>query len=469
MKKWFSLLIVVVLLSTVIGSASAAEPTIDWMKYKGTKLNLILNKHPYSESLIGLLPDFENATGIKVSYEILAEEEYFEKLRLELSTGTGQYDVFMTGPMLEWEYTAAGWLEPLDPYMNDPAKTDAAFWKVDDFYPALLAANRWNLHVGGGIGEGHQWAIPVMVETYVIPYRADLLEKYNLKPPTTLPEMKDVAVALRKGEGGEFYGVVTRGLRTMATVATGFLSTMMSYADTKLPDFDIVDGKLKCVINQPPLVEATQLWVDMIKEAGPPGWTSITWYDGKELFASGQYGMYPDCDFFAYSYENPETSQVAGKVGYVTSAKKPGGNPASAIWTWALAMSSVSKNKDAAWYLIQYCTSPEALLKGTVEYNNLNPTRASVWEHPDVVKMTENWGGGTYRASVGENLANWARLGWTPEPEIWNVGDRWAEALHEVWSGTKNAQQALDDAAADIEMMLENAGVKPGPLPGAEK
>ena len=130
MKKWFSLLIVVVLLSTVIGSASAAEPTIDWMKYKGTKLNLILNKHPYSESLIGLLPDFENATGIKVSYEILAEEEYFEKLRLELSTGTGQYDVFMTGPMLEWEYTAAGWLEPLDPYMNDPAKTDAAFWKV---------------------------------------------------------------------------------------------------------------------------------------------------------------------------------------------------------------------------------------------------------------------------------------------------------------------------------------------------
>ena len=133
---------------------------------------------------------------------------------------------------------------------------------------------------------------------------------------------------------------------------------MMSYADTVQPDFELTeDGTLKCVINQDPLVEATQIWVDMILEAGPPGWTSITWYDGKELFASGQYGMYPDCDFFAASYENPETSMVAGKVGYTTSAMKPGGEPASAIWTWALAMSAASQNKEAAWYLIQYATN----------------------------------------------------------------------------------------------------------------
>ena len=463
MKKWLSLLIVVVLVSTVVGTVFAAEPEFDWKKHEGTELSLILNKHPYSESLIGLLPDFEEATGISVGYEILAEEEYFEKLRLELSTGTGQYDVFMTGPMLEWEYTAAGWLEPLDPFMEDAEKTNLD-WDVDDFYPALLAANRWNMNVGSGLGEGHQWAIPVMVETYVIPYRSDLLDE----GPVTLPEMKAAAIKMREEVGGEFYGVVTRGLRTMATVATGFLSTMMSYSETELPDFEMVDGKLKCVINQPSLVEATQIWVDMIKEAGPPGWTSITWYDGKELFASGQYGMYPDCDFFAASYENPETSQIVGKVKYVPSAKKPDGEHASAIWTWALAMSAESKNKDAAWYLVQYVTSADALAIGTAEYNNFNPTRASVWEDPAVVAVTEAWGDGTYREAVGENLAKYARLGWTPQPEIWSVGDRWSEALHEIWTGTKDAQQALDDAAADIEMMLELAGVEPGPLPGAE-
>lgn len=472
MKKWLSLLVVVVLVTTVVSSAFAAGPSadFDWKKYEGTELSIILNKHPYSESLIGLLPAFEELTGMKVGYEILAEEEYFEKLRLELSTGTGQYDVFMTGPMLEWEYVAAGWMEPLEAYMADETKTDMPYYQEEDFYQALLAANRWNMNVGSGLGEGHQWAIPVMVETYVIPYRADLLEEYGLEVPKTLPEMKAVAVAMKENNTDEnFYGVVTRGLRTMATVATGYLSTMMSYSETPMADFQMTDdGKIKSVINQPSLVEATDIWVSMIKEAGPPGWTSITWYDGKELFASGQYGMYPDCDFFAASYENPETSMVAGKVGYTTSAMKPGGEPASAIWTWALAMSAASQNKEAAWYLIQYATSAEALAVGTAEFNNFNPTRASVWDDPDVVALTESWGSGTYREAVGENLAKYARLGWTPEPEVWNVGDRWAEALHEIWTGTSDAQTALDSAAADIEMMLENAGVVPGPLPNAD-
>jgi multiple sugar transport system substrate-binding protein len=174
MKKWLALLTVVVLLTTVIGTAFAQDPAFDWKKYDGTELNLILNKHPYSESLIGLLPAFEEKTGIKVGYEILAEEEYFQKLRLELSTATGQYDAFMTGPMLEWEYAPAGWLEPLEPFLEDPTKTDQEWYQADDLFPPLMAANRWNLNVGSGIGEGHQWAIPVMVETYVIPYRADL-------------------------------------------------------------------------------------------------------------------------------------------------------------------------------------------------------------------------------------------------------------------------------------------------------
>jgi multiple sugar transport system substrate-binding protein len=160
--KWLTLVIVVVMLGTqlMVSAAFAQEPTIDWMKYKGTELSLILNKHPYSESLIGLLPDFEAKTGMKVKYEILAEEEYFQKLRLELSTKSGQYDVFMTGPMLEWEYSSAGWLEPLDPYLSDATKTDQKAYNPDDLFPALMAANRWNGSVGSGMGEGHQWPSP---------------------------------------------------------------------------------------------------------------------------------------------------------------------------------------------------------------------------------------------------------------------------------------------------------------------
>lgn len=464
MRKWLSLLVATAILCTVFaGTVSAQTPSVDWMKYKGTELSLILNKHPYSESLIGLIPDFEAKTGMKVKYDILAEEEYFQKLRLELSTGTGQYDVFMTGPMLEWEYAPAGWLEPLEGYLSDPTKTDMEYYKPDDLFPALMAANRWNMNIGSGVGEGSQWAIPVMVETYVTPYRADLVEKYGLKTPTTLDDVHDLAIAMREKEGGEFYGIVTRGLKTMATVATGYVSTIMSYMETPNPDLDIVDGKLKAVVNQPKIVEATEKWVDAIKKAGPPGWTTVTWYDGKELFASGQYGMYPDCDFFAYSYENPETSQVAGKVKYIPSPHPADGKPATGLWTWALAMSAASKNKDAAWLLIQFASSPDALLNGTVKFSNYNPTRKSVWEHPDVVKVTEAWGQGTYRDAVTQNMEV-ARVAWTPTTAFNAIGDRWAQALHEIWTGDKTAQQAMDDAAADIDTIVETEGLVPGPI-----
>jgi len=48
---------------------------------------------------------------------------------------------------------------------------------------------------------------------------------------------------------------------------------------------------------------------------------------------------------------------------------------------------------------------------------------------------------------------------------VFNLGDRWSQALHEIWSGNKTPQQALDDCAADVEKMLENDSIVPGPLP----
>ena len=62
----------------------------------------------------------------------------------------------------------------------------------------------------------------------------------------------------------------------------------------------------------------------MLRESGPANWANMTWYDGMETFAAGQAGMYPDCDFFAATYEDPKKSKVAGKVGYALLPPGPG-------------------------------------------------------------------------------------------------------------------------------------------------
>ena len=42
----------------------------------------------------------------------------------------------------------------------------------------------------------------------------------------------------------------------------------------------------------------------------------MTWYEGQESFANGSYAQYMDCDFFNALYDDPDKSQVAGKVGH---------------------------------------------------------------------------------------------------------------------------------------------------------
>ena len=72
-------------------------------QYEGTAIKLLLNKHPYQEALVAELPKFEELTGMKVTYDIFPEQNYFDKVTIDLSGGQGCYDVFMTGAYMIWQ------------------------------------------------------------------------------------------------------------------------------------------------------------------------------------------------------------------------------------------------------------------------------------------------------------------------------------------------------------------------------
>ena len=64
----------------------------------------------------------------------------FQKILVDLSTGGGEYDVFMTGPYAHWAYDKAGWTQPLEDYLQDPKMT-ASDYDAADLFPPLMAAN----------------------------------------------------------------------------------------------------------------------------------------------------------------------------------------------------------------------------------------------------------------------------------------------------------------------------------------
>jgi multiple sugar transport system substrate-binding protein len=436
------------------GLAYFRQAKINWRQAEGQKLTIGLNKHPFTESLLPLIGEFETLTGIKVDYLILPENEYFSKLVADLSNQRGEFTVIMTGPMRNWQYATPGWIHPLDDFLKNPKLTDPAWYKFDDFFPGLIAANRWSGKTGGGVGEGPLYAVPVLGETYILAYRKDLFDQHKIKVPTTLEEMAAAARAVKQKAGID--GIVARGAPNTPTIATGFISGAKSFADGKWHE---IDENLNPRFHDPVHVKFVEQWVDMIRESGPANWANMTWYDAMEAFAAGQAGMIADADFFAATYEDPKKSKVAGKVGYALIPPGPAGTTYSGLWTWALGMSKATKNKEAAWLFIQWATSARTLLNATVEYRNYNPARASVMSNSQVQKIMGQWGNGNYLDVLQKNLKT-ARVAWVPNPERTRLGDIWARALHEVYFKRLSAEEAMKRASAEMEKVFRDVGLK---------
>lgn len=367
------------------------QAKINWRQAEGQSLTIGLNKHPFTESLLPLIPEFRRLTGINVEYLILPEAEYFTKLTADLSQQRGEFSVIMTGPMRNWQFVPPDWIVPLDGFLNNPKLTDLSWYKLEDFYPALLAANRWSGKIGGGVGEGPLYSIPVLEESYILAYRKDIFDQYGIKVPTTLEEMAEAARLVKKNAG--IPGIVARGTPSVASMGTGFGSGLKSFTDGQWSEFD---DKLNANLHDPRSVKYTEMWINMVRESGPPNWANMQWYDAMEAFTAGQAGMIADADFFAAGYEDPSKSKVAGKVGYALLPSGPGGKPYAGLWTWALGVNKATKNKEAAWLFVQWATAQRTLLNATLGYRNYNPSRASITNDPRVQSVMGAWGGGSY-------------------------------------------------------------------------
>src|ERR1700712_3850810 len=276
-RRWLTGLLLAMLFVVAGGAGAAAQDDealayyrqakINWRQAEGQSLTIGLNKHPFTESLLPLIPEFKRLTGINVDYLILPENEYFTKLAADLSQQRGEFSVIMTAPTRNWAYVPPDWILPLDSFLNNPKLTDQNWFKLDDFYPALIAANRWNGKTGGGVGEGPLYSIPVLEESYILAYRKDIFDQYHIKVPTTVEEMADAAALVKKNAG--ISGVVARGTPSVATMSTGFISGLKSYSDGKWSDFD---AKLNANFQAPASVKFTEIWVKMIRDSGPSHW-----------------------------------------------------------------------------------------------------------------------------------------------------------------------------------------------------
>jgi multiple sugar transport system substrate-binding protein len=421
----------------------AMKEGFDWQQEKGETLSVLLNRHPWTDSVESSFADFEKLTGIDLEYDILTEDEFMEKLLIDLSMKAGRYDVFMAGAVMEWQYSYAGWIKPLDQYLNDPSLTSPDY-DFDDFFPGIVKSHRWDGKIGSSAGGGPLWAIPIQQEVHVLLYNKWLMDKLGLKVPTTYHELRDaVEKATTKINGVQYRGISFLLARSWPTLDNHFLTPFSTLGGR---DFD-ENGK--SAINSPTSVEIHKQYLAMIRDYGPPGVINYTWYDQQEAFSSDQYLFFIGPSTLIPIIKDPTKSKVADHVGFALPPKGDDGDIKSHVWTWGLAMNGQTKKERASWLFMQWSTSRDVMLQAAIN-GNMDPPRQSSWNAPEVIKLTKEWGS----RDIVEEVLKYAKIRFTPHPLTPAAGDRWAQAMQEIYLEEKSAQKALDEAAAAIDKMI---------------
>ena len=451
-KLGLSLAAARVLLNQAQSEALAAD--FDWMAHKGTKLKLLLNKHPYADAMIADLDNFKKITGMDATYDIFPEDVYFDKVTAALSSKSDQYDAFMTGAYMTWTYGPAGWIADLNTYIKDASKTSPAFnW--EDVLPGLRSSTAWDGVAGSELGSGKakQWCIPWGYELNNIAYNRKIFDKVGVKPPQNLDEMLEVAAKITKDAGGP-YGVGVRGSRSWASIHPGFLS---AYSNFGQKDFEMEGGKLKAAMNTKASKDFHEKWVKMIQGSGPKNWSTYTWYQVGTDLGAGASGMIFDADILGY-FMNGGENKERGNLGYAPFAANPAAKaPTPNVWIWSLAMSSFSKQKDAAWLFMQWATSVEHDLFGARKMDFVNPVRASVWKDNEFRdRIAKSYPGYLEQHDVS---APGAKIYFTAQPLFFDLTTEWAASLQKMVAKEVSVDEGLDKLADSINRQLKQAGL----------
>ena len=442
------------------GAAPAAQPPVDsqsfarahinWRQFEGQRLHVLLSGHPIQGTILGLLPEFQALTGISVQVDVLPEEDFFQHLNIDFEGGKGQIDVFMTAPLYQWRYAAAGWIEDLGPYIDNPALTDKAWYNPGDFFPRLWRASMWDGTIGGGLGKGALYAIPAWWEGCNLMYRKDLARQYGFVEPKSWEALYRQVSRIPELSKGEMFGLIGRGIRSWSQIHTYHMTLLASEGGT---DLDPSTGR--AVFNSPVGIAVGHYWVKMMQRAGSPNWPHYNWYEVASEFQAGKSFAIMDANPFAIMLE-AEGSPVRGRVGYLLPPPGAKGRR-SFLWTWGLGISSFSRHKEAGWLFVQWITSAH-MLRQAVKYGNWMAPRQSVWFDPEVKAFLGTIDDGRWYKNSTELVTRLVGMRWSPNPLAPMVGNLWAGAIQDAWSGKCTVEQGLDKAAAQVDKLMRQAG-----------
>ncbi len=369
--------------------------------------------------------------------------EMYEKQITEMAGKTGAYDIVEYAPSWLGDYQR--FLLPIDDYM--------AKWNPnwDDILPAVRKTY--------SIWKGKTYGIPEDGDVHTLYYRKDALENpmyqaqfkakygYDLRPPLTWQEYLDIAEFFN-GWDWDGDGKIEYGCSEMARRGEVYFWFLQRFGPMGgkyfLADF-------KPAIDSPAGIAALENLGQAVKYA-PPGTLNFEYTEHEHAFISGQVFMNLNWGSQFHAAQDPEVSEVVGKVGYALSPGilQPDGSiyrrPCLA-YGWSLGIVNTCSAPEVAYKYIKFLTSPEISKKFIMATNtDTDPFRTSHFTDPEIIHGHEDY----YRVAKKGLEIGYPQL---TIPKAYSYMDTLDREISSYLAGKKTAEHALKDAAKAWERL----------------
>ena len=393
----------------------------------------------------GLTDDFAaKHPGIKLEWVTLEENILRQRVTTDIATKGGQYDVMTIGTYEVPIWGKQGWLVGL----NDLPKS----YDIDDLLPAIR---------GGLTVKGVLYAAPFYGESSMVMYRRDLMEKAGLKMPKA-PTWEFVAKAARAmtDKSKEIYGICLRGKAGWGENMAFITATANSFGARWF------DEKWNAQFDSKQWSDTLNFYINLMKDAGPPGASSNGFNENLALFQSGKCGMWIDATVAASFVTNPKDSKVADKVGFALAPDNGLGKRSNWLWAWSLAIPAGSKKTEAAKKFIAWATSKAylELVASKEGWANVPPgTRTSLYKNPEYAKvpfaaMTLDSINAADPTNPTVDPVPYVGVQFVAIPEFQGIATAVGQQFSAALAGTASVGQALKNAQALTVREMKKAG-----------
>jgi multiple sugar transport system substrate-binding protein len=432
---------------TALGVVGLRAPVVlgQAKPFAGVTLNGSAFQHVFHTYLKDYIPEFEARTGMTVNFTPQAFPIYNQRADLELSTKGGAWDFLNVTFIYSGRWIGAGWMTPLDEFVNDRNATPPD-WDARDF----VGGAQSSLQDAKGATYGFAWEAGAMI---MAAGRADLIDKAGLKMPETFEQLSQVCAAINGKDGVAAF--VADKLHHW-----NWIPYLMGFGGRVFQD---PPHDLTPVLDTPEAAKAAEYYANLLMANGPPGMLSYTDDQAMRAQLAGRANLRTQAIGWMTPLARHEDSKVKTSVRFALMPGGPAGQfPGSNSHGFGIPLGA--KNKRAAWEFIKWALSKEMVRRIGVERGYSSVCRRSVIDDPAYRKALTLNGqdvAALYLA-VLEKGGKSGYMKYRTVPVFPQVGDKINKAIERIATKQQGAREAMKQAQAEAIEDLRKAGVKLG-------